>query len=97
MVLLLALACKWLHINKKQGYNLVNKVASVYGKDNAEIKFQGWKNDGLLRWEKNKSQSVLTSAGLQSPMEKSKIGSSGVNLNNSQQTVNNQKQPKSNR
>ena len=64
------------HINKKVGFNQINKIASIYGKDNAERKFAEWTEKGHLRYLNNeKSHSLLTSFGLQSPTEKLMNGS----------------------
>ena len=60
-----------IHINKKAGFNQINKIASIYGKDNADRKFAEWTEKELLRYLNNeKSHSLLTSFGLQSPTEK---------------------------
>ena len=64
------------HINKKVGFNQINKIASIYGKDNAGRKFAEWTEKGHLRYLNNeKSHSLLTSFGLQSPTEKLMNGS----------------------
>lgn len=64
------------HINKKVGFNQINKIASIYGKDNAGRKFAEWTEKGHLRYFNNeKSHSLLTSFGLQSPTEKLMNGS----------------------
>ena len=70
-----------IHVNKKQGFNYVNKVASIYGRNDAKVAFQAWTKKGLLRYLDNrKSHSVLTSFGLQSPTEKSKNGLLGSSV-----------------
>ncbi|MDK4684284.1 hypothetical protein QDY72_03670, partial [Kingella negevensis] len=64
-----------IHLNKKNGYNQVNKVVSIYGKDNARAVFSAWQKKGLLRYVNNrKSPEVLTSFGVQFPTEKSNQG-----------------------
>lgn len=79
------------HINKKAGFNQINKVASIYGKDDASVKFAEWTDKGLLRYLNNdKSHSLLTSFGLQSPTEKSMNGLLGNNVLLQTDIVNNQ-------
>ena len=63
------------HLSKKQGYNQVNKVASIYGKDNAQAIFEDWEKEGLLRYlDDRKSRELLTSFGVYFPTEKSNRG-----------------------
>lgn len=72
-----------LHIGKKKGRgNQVNKIASVYGRNNPQKTFNDWFNDGLLLYLDNrKSHSRLESAGLQLPLwEKSKNGLLGSSV-----------------
>ena len=72
-----------LHIGKKKGRgNQVNKIASVYGRNNPQKTFNDWFNDGLLLYLDNrKSHSRLKSAGLQLPLwEKSKNGLLGSSV-----------------
>lgn len=64
-----------IHIDERQGFNQINKIASIYGRNNAEGTFNRWTDDGLLRYlNDEKSHSVLTSFGLQLPTEKSMNG-----------------------
>lgn len=64
-----------IHVDKRQGFNQINKIASIYGRNNAEETFNRWTDDGLLRYlNDEKSHSVLTSFGLQLPTEKSMNG-----------------------
>ena len=72
-----------LHIGKKKGRgNQVNKIASIYGRNNPQKTFNDWFNDGLLLYLDNrKSHSRLKSAGLQLPLwEKSKNGLLGSSV-----------------
>ena len=72
-----------MHIGKKKGRgNQVNKIASIYGRNNPQKTFNDWFNDGLLLYLDNrKSHSRLKSAGLQLPLwEKSKNGLLGSSV-----------------
>ena len=82
------------HLSKKQGYNQVNKVASIYGKDNARAIFEDWEKEGLLRYlDDRKSRELLTSFGVYFPTEKSNRGL-GDNVLLASDIVNRQDQPK---
>lgn len=64
------------HLSKEQGRNIVNNIASVYGKDSDGI-FIKWINDGLLRYiNKEKSRAWSVTSRLQLPTVRgSKLGS----------------------
>jgi hypothetical protein len=65
-----------IHLSKEQGRNVVNDIASVYGKDSDGI-FIKWINDGLLRYmNKKKSREWSVTSGFQLPTVRgSKLGS----------------------
>ena len=57
-----------LHLNRKQGFNKVNRIASVYGKDNVGRFIEKQTSIGNLKYiDKNKSQEWLRSRGLRLP------------------------------
>jgi len=65
-----------IRLSKQLGRNVVNDIASVYGKDSDGI-FVKWINDGLLRYmNKGKSRAWSVTSGLQLPTVRgSKLGS----------------------
>ena len=60
-----------IHLNHKMRYYQVNKVASIYGKNNAEHAFAKWTKEGRLRYVDTTSPPLLTSNGVQYTHEKS--------------------------
>ena len=60
-----------IHLNHKMRYYMVNKVASIYGKNNAEHAFAKWTKEGRLRYVDTTSPPLLTSNGVQYTHEKS--------------------------
>ncbi|HPX31374.1 MAG TPA: hypothetical protein PKW92_09850 [Smithella sp.] len=55
------------HLKKEMGRNVVNNIASVYGKDSDKI-FIKWIDDGLLRYQnKKKSRAWSVTSGLYLP------------------------------
>lgn len=60
-----------IHLNHKMRYYQVNKVASIYGKNNAERAFAKWTKEGRLRYVDTTSPPLLTSNGVQYTHEKS--------------------------
>ena len=60
-----------IHLNHKMRYYMVNKVASIYGKNNAELAFAKWTKEGRLRYVDTTSPPLLTSNGVQYTHEKS--------------------------
>ncbi|WP_372338491.1 MuF-C-terminal domain-containing protein [Neisseria cinerea] len=49
-----------------QGYHQINKLASIYGRNNAAKAFKEWAEEGLLRYiDDTKSRPLLKSFGLQ--------------------------------
>lgn len=79
-----------LHLNKQEKYQLVNRIASAYGKNNVEgfIYDQVFLNNNLLYYNKNKANRLLRSFRLQLPEENTTISSdiilppNGVVVNN---------------
>lgn len=55
------------HLNAKAGRIDVNRIASVYGKDNSHRVLMGWVEEGLLRYAKEKQNPLGTTQGLQLP------------------------------
>ncbi|MFQ2510621.1 LPD38 domain-containing protein [Aeromonas caviae] len=55
------------HLNAKAGRIDVNRIASVYGKDNSHRVLMGWVEEGLLRYAKEKQNPFGTTQGLQLP------------------------------
>lgn len=62
------------HLDVKQGRHQINKLASIYGRSNAEAAFKKWSDDGLLKYLDTKRPELIQSAGLQLPMEGVKSG-----------------------
>ena len=60
-----------IHLNHKMRYYMVNKVASIYGKNNAGHAFAKWTKEGRLRYVDTTSPPLLTSNGVQYTHEKS--------------------------
>ena len=57
-----------IHLNRKAGFNYINRIASVYGKDNIGSFIENQISANNLRYiEKKKSQDWLRSRGLQLP------------------------------
>ena len=57
-----------MHLGRKRGFNIVNNIASVYGKENIGIFVKEQINLGNLKYiDKNKSHDWLRSRGLQLP------------------------------
>ena len=59
-----------IHLERKTGFNTINKVASIYGKDDAGETFTQWAKGGLLRYADTKNPLLLTSNGVQFSQEK---------------------------
>lgn len=55
------------HLNAKAGRIDINRIASVYGKDNSHRVLMGWVEEGLLRYAKEKQNPLGTTQGLQLP------------------------------
>ncbi|NKF21567.1 PLxRFG domain-containing protein [Solimonas marina] len=51
------------HIGKQSGRAVVNRIASVYSKENAEKTFKAWADSGLLRYVRNDEGPELTTTG----------------------------------
>jgi len=68
------------HLNSRAGRHEVNRVASVYGKDQDGI-FSRWVTDGLLRYQQQqKSRQWFQSRGLQLPKEGASDGLSNKKI-----------------
>lgn len=59
-----------IHLERKTGFNTINKVASIYSKDDAGETFTQWAKGGLLRYADTKNPLLLTSNGVQFSQEK---------------------------
>ncbi|MFQ2498960.1 LPD38 domain-containing protein [Aeromonas caviae] len=55
------------HLNAKAGRIDINRIASVYGKDNSHRVLMSWVEEGLLRYAKEKQNPLGTTQGLQLP------------------------------
>lgn len=55
------------HLNAKAGRIDINRIASIYGKDNSHRVLMGWVEEGLLRYAKEKQNPLGTTQGLQLP------------------------------
>ena len=60
-----------IHLSREAGFIRINKIASIYGKDNAGSVFNRWQREGKLRYVDTKNPSLLTSDGVQFSQEKS--------------------------
>ena len=60
-----------IHLSREAGFIRINKIASIYGKDNADSVFNRWQREGKLRYVDTKNPSLLTSDGVQFSQEKS--------------------------
>ena len=60
-----------IHLSREAGFIRINKIASIYGKDNADSVFNRWQKEGKLRYVDTKNPSLLTSDGVQFSQEKS--------------------------
>ena len=60
-----------IHLSREAGFIRINKIASIYGKDNAGSVFNRWQKEGKLRYVDTKNPSLLTSDGVQFSQEKS--------------------------
>ena len=60
-----------IHLSREAGFIRINKIASIYGKDNADRVFNRWQKEGKLRYVDTKNPSLLTSDGVQFSQEKS--------------------------
>ncbi|MFM5474980.1 LPD38 domain-containing protein [Aeromonas veronii] len=56
-----------IHLNAKAGRVEINRIASVYGKDNGIGAMERWIDDGLLRYAREKQNPLGTTQGLQLP------------------------------
>lgn len=68
------------HLNAKAGRIDINRIASVYGKDNSNRVLMGWIEEGLLRYAKEKQNPLGTTQGLQLPKRGSpeRVSSSNI-------------------
>ncbi|MEA9441470.1 LPD38 domain-containing protein [Aeromonas caviae] len=55
------------HLNAKAGRIDINRIASVYGKDNGIGAMERWIDEGLLRYAREKQNPLGTTQGLQLP------------------------------
>lgn len=59
-----------IHLDSRKGRREVNKIASVYGRNNGINRIQEWINDGELKYiDKKRSSDLVKSGGLQLPTE----------------------------
>lgn len=56
-----------IHLNAKAGRVEINRIASVYGKDNGIGAMERWIDEGLLRYAREKQNPLGTTQGLQLP------------------------------
>lgn len=56
-----------IHLNAKAGRVEINRIASVYGKDNGVGAMERWIDEGLLRYAREKQNPLGTTQGLQLP------------------------------
>ena len=49
-----------IHLSREAGFIRINKIASIYGKDNADSVFKRWQKEGKLRYVDTKNPSLLT-------------------------------------
>ncbi|MFK7682276.1 PLxRFG domain-containing protein [Aeromonas caviae] len=56
-----------IHLNAKAGRFEINRIASVYGKDNGIGAMERWIDEGLLRYAREKQNPLGTTQGLQLP------------------------------
>ncbi|WP_421257654.1 LPD38 domain-containing protein [Aeromonas sp. 600886] len=56
-----------IHLNAKAGRVEINRIASVYGKDNGIGAMERWIDEGLLRYARKKQNPLGTTQGLQLP------------------------------
>ena len=56
-----------IHLNAKAGRVEINRIASVYGKDNGVAAMARWIDEGLLRYAREKQNPLGTTQGLQLP------------------------------